>query len=127
MKISAGKKWLMIATATVFDIFGAIPWIGIIFTGIGYFTMYIWFLMSGVSPITVISGKTSGGLNFVVDWIAEFFGFNIYPGLLIATYSIITEANRKELEDVEKISAELKKKRQGEIQRAQARLQNRRS
>ena len=94
-------------TAFIFDLLSIIPYVGMIFTFLGYATLWLWFEIDGVNP-SIVSGrkKIKKAASFFGEWLLGLTGLGIYPGITMwAYYAVSEEAD----EQVENKSETLKK------------------
>lgn len=99
--------------AFIFDLLSMIPWVGMIFSFLGYATLWLWFEIDGINP-SLFSGrkKAKKAASFVGEWIAGVLGFGIVPGIMMWAYFAASEHAETESENkqaaLEKIQKELK-------------------
>lgn len=111
-----------IFVAILFDVLSAIPWVGLIFSGLGYGTLYLWFKIGGID-----AGLFSGDVKKLAATAAEFVGgavgLGIVPGITMwAFFSIIgreeepsVEINEEGMEETQEKLANQSLKRQERV------------
>jgi hypothetical protein len=79
-------------TAFIFDLLSIIPYVGMIFTFLGYATLWLWFEIDGVNP-SIVSGrkKIKKAASFFGEWLLGLTGLGIYPGITMWAYYAISE------------------------------------
>lgn len=82
----------MVTVAVVFDLASAIPWVGLIFSGIGYGILGLWFMIKQVNPIGFSKKQRKKLAAFASEWIFGFFGLSIWPGITVWTVITIRAA-----------------------------------
>lgn len=106
--------WGVFVWASICDGFSSIPYIGLVFSAIGYGTIWLYLEMKGVSASPF--GSTKKMSSFTAEWIAGAIGLSIVPGVTIWTYFCIEEYKagqkipREELGDMEKSTKETQEK-----------------
>lgn len=83
----------MMGVALTFDALSAIPWGGIIFSFLGYATLWLWMEMEGMKP--GFGGETKQiakkAASFTGEFIAGALGFGIVPGISMWAFFVIAE------------------------------------
>jgi len=81
-----------LSVAFIFDLLSMIPWVGMIFSFLGYATLWLWFEMNGINP-SLFSGKKKAkkAASFFFEWMLGIIGFGIYPGIVMWAYYAISE------------------------------------
>lgn len=98
----------MLFTALVFDVFSAVPWIGIIFSGLGYATIYMWMMMRGVNS-SLFSGDTKKLASTAAEFVGGAVGLGIIPGITMWTFFSIAEHTAKQAAESKKAIEETQK------------------
>jgi hypothetical protein len=115
-------------TAFIFDLLSIIPYVGMIFTFLGYATLWLWFEIDGVNP-SIVSGrkKIKKAASFFGEWLLGLTGLGIYPGITMwAYYAVSEEADEQatekadqERENTKEAQNKLAKQRQPMTNKAQ--------
>jgi|AntRauTorcE11897_2_1112592.scaffolds.fasta_scaffold25099_2 hypothetical protein len=87
----------VITWAVICDLLSSIPWVGLIFTGLGYSSIWLTLEIKGVSA--GLFGSTKRMASFAAEWIAGAFGFGIVPGITAWTYFCIAEHKAEQQEE----------------------------
>lgn len=110
-KRTKGYRGLLF-TALIFDTFSAIPWVGLIFSFMGYLTLWLWMQMKGMSPgfskKARHNAKKFGSVLF--EGGAGAIGFGIVPGILLWAYFVINEDVEDKAENHQHQMKEVQKK-----------------
>lgn len=116
----------MLLVAGIFDTLSAIPWVGMIFSFLGYATLWLWMEMEGMSPgfskKARHNAKKAGSIG--VEFMAGLFGFGIIPGIVIWAYFVISEHSEEEIENKQRQMREVQKKLAKESQRMNRQIEN---
>lgn len=109
--------------ATICDGFSSLPWVGLIFSGLGYGSIWMYLEMNGVSASPIGSSKRMAAT--AAEWVAGIFGLGIVPGITIWTYFAIAE-HKGELANARNLKApSATEMKQTQQELAQAALQER--
>lgn len=87
----------MLFVALIFDLLSAIPWVGMIFSFVGYATLWLWMEIDGMSPgFSKKARHNAKKIGSVAgEFIAGTLGFGIVPGILIWAYFVIAEHSQE--------------------------------
>lgn len=83
----------MIGAAVVFDVLSAIPVAGVLFSGLGYATLWLWMEIEGMKPgfsgdLRQIAKKAG---SIIAEITTSAIGFGFVPGIAIWAFFVIAE------------------------------------
>lgn len=117
-RISKGSAAVLFSTAVFFDLLSAIPWVGLLFVGIGYVVLGVWFKLKDVSPFEFTAKGWKKAVTAALDPVFGFFGLSIVPGITAWATTVIYDANQED-EEREKEAERKAKRLAKEIKKAQ--------
>lgn len=117
-RINKGSAVALFATAVFFDLLSAIPWVGLLFVGIGYVVLGVWFKLKSVSPFEFTAKGWKKAVTAALDPVFGFFGLSIIPGITAWTTTVIYDAKQED-EEREKEAERKAKELAKEIKKAQ--------
>lgn len=88
----------VLTVAIIFDLLSAIPWVGIVFSGLGYGSLWLWLKTKGADP-GLFSGDMKKLASTAAEFIAGVFGFGIVPGITMWAYFAVIEYKQKQAEE----------------------------
>lgn len=119
----------VLVVAIIFDLLSAIPWVGMLFSGLGYGSLWLWLEMRGANP-SLFSGDMKKLASTAAEFVAGAFGLGIVPGITMWAYFAVAEykqkeaqerkAERKAIEKAQKQMAKQQKRRAQEINKQRA-------
>lgn len=117
----------MLFVALIFDLLSAIPWVGMIFSFLGYATLWLWMEIEGMSPGFSKKARHNAkkAVSFAGEFIAGVLGFGLVPGILFWTYFIISEHSEKMAEEEVQQMREVQKKLAKQQQLMEQRVEER--
>lgn len=117
------KVWggVILLMAVIFDVFSAIPWIGLIASGIGYLVLGFIFMIKGVNPIGFTGREKKKIASFISEWIFGIVGLSVWPGITVWAIVTIRDSWEEDKERNELQRNQEKKIRQKAKQMAQKR------
>lgn len=85
--------------AVFFDILSAIPWVGILFSGLGYGIIWMWLEMRGVKA-SLFTGDTKKLASTAAEFVGGAVGLGIIPGITMWSFFTIVEHKNQEQTEV---------------------------
>ena len=86
----------VLASAVIFDLLSAIPWVGMIFSFLGYLTIWLVLEIKGISASLFSRGASKKIAAIAGEFIAGVFGFGIVPGITVWAFFTVTDDEVKE-------------------------------
>ncbi|MEX2514565.1 MAG: hypothetical protein WD335_00320 [Candidatus Paceibacterota bacterium] len=110
--------------ALVFDLLSMIPWVGMIFSFLGYAILWLWFEMGGINP-SLFSGrkKAKKAASFISEWLFGLIGLGIFPGIMMWTYFAVSEHKEEQVEKQEATMKQVQEKLVKQSQESNRRIQ----
>lgn len=125
---------LMLLVAGIFDLLSAIPWVGMIFSFLGYATLWLWMEMEGMSPgfskKARQNAKKAGSI--FMETVFGVAGAGAVPFIVIWAYFIISEHSqevaekkREQMKATQKKLVQQKQQMDKQVKKGNKRIQRR--